>query len=188
MLIIFTGLPGTGKTTMSQKIAATLNLPLIGKDVIKEILFDEIGGDDSVLLGKLAQAAIRIMDYTIEQQLGTGQSFMVESNFMPQYANKKFHNWQIAYGYKTIQVVCKTDLDVLAERYHRRSLTNRHPGHQDIGTVGSHRTTLMRRIENDEDRALDIRGSIYNIDTTNFQSLDIEGLVHKLRKELSFTT
>jgi tRNA uridine 5-carbamoylmethylation protein Kti12 len=47
-LIIFTGLPGTGKTTLSRVMAKELSLPLCAKDDIKEVMFDHIGWGDKV--------------------------------------------------------------------------------------------------------------------------------------------
>lgn len=45
-LIIITGLPGTGKTTLGRKLAEEFRLPFISKDDIKEFLFDNLGWKD----------------------------------------------------------------------------------------------------------------------------------------------
>lgn len=55
-IIIFTGLPGTGKTTLSRHVADSLGIPLIAKDDIKEIMYDEIGWSDKAFSAKLARA------------------------------------------------------------------------------------------------------------------------------------
>jgi adenylate kinase family enzyme len=39
-LIIITGLPGTGKTTLARDLAKRYGLPLLSKDTIKERLMD----------------------------------------------------------------------------------------------------------------------------------------------------
>jgi shikimate kinase len=45
-LIIISGLPCTGKTTLGRKLAQDLSLPLICRDSIKESLFDSLGYSD----------------------------------------------------------------------------------------------------------------------------------------------
>jgi predicted ATPase len=42
-LVLVTGPPGSGKTTLAVPLARRLELPLIAKDTIKEALFDALG-------------------------------------------------------------------------------------------------------------------------------------------------
>lgn len=179
-LVIFTGLPGTGKTTLSERLSNELNIPLIAKDAIKELMFDELGWSNKEFTTKLAHATFRIMDYVIEGQLRAGNNLIVESNFMPRLASDKFKNWQQDYNYNVIQIVCRTDLEALAKRCHERSLANRHPGHGDRSSVEEHRRLLAQRVENDEDQPLDLSSKIYVLDTTDFGSIDFEGLVAEI--------
>lgn len=46
-LVLVTGLPASGKTTLAQGLAAMLELPLIAKDRYKELLFDVLGVKDA---------------------------------------------------------------------------------------------------------------------------------------------
>lgn len=41
--ILVTGIPAAGKSTIANFIAEKLNIPMMSKDGIKEILFDEVG-------------------------------------------------------------------------------------------------------------------------------------------------
>lgn len=41
--ILFTGTPASGKSTLADYLADYLNLPVISKDQIKEIMYDDIG-------------------------------------------------------------------------------------------------------------------------------------------------
>lgn len=175
-IVIFTGLPGTGKTTLSRKIAHMLDLPLIAKDDIKEIMYDDIGWSDKAFSAKLARATFGIMEYVTEQHLKNGLSLMLESNYSPKLANDKFRAWQKRYDCAIIQVVCQTDTDVLAHRYFERQHTDRHPGHNDSGTVESYKANFKQRIENGEDQPLDVDGAVRIVDTTDFGTTDIEDI------------
>ena len=45
-LIVVTGAPGSGKSTVAVPLARRLGVPLIAKDDIKEALWDHIGPGD----------------------------------------------------------------------------------------------------------------------------------------------
>jgi predicted kinase len=183
-LIIFTGLPGTGKTTLSRKVAGDLGLPLIAKDDIKEIMYDEIGWSDKAFSAKLAHATFRIMDYVTEQHLKNGLSLILESNYSPKLASEKFQAWQKKYDCAIIQIVCRTDTDVLARRYFERQHTDRHPGHNDNGTVEGYEANFKQRIENGEDQPLDVEGSVRIVDTTDFSTVNSEEIAKWIEARL----
>ena len=44
-IVLVSGAPGSGKTTLGQPLAAALGMPFISKDAIKERLFDSLQGD-----------------------------------------------------------------------------------------------------------------------------------------------
>jgi predicted kinase len=176
-LLIFTGLPCTGKTTLSRKVAEALAIPLIGKDDIKEIMYDNIGWSDKAFSAKLAHATFGIMDYITEQHLKNGQSIVLESNYSPKLASEKFRKWQQTYDCTIVQIVCRTDTDVLAKRYYDRQHADRHPGHNDSGTIEEYRASFLQRIENGEDQPLDVEGPVKIVDTTNFAGVNTEEIV-----------
>ena len=41
--ILVTGIPATGKSTMAKAMSERMKLPVISKDTIKELLFDNVG-------------------------------------------------------------------------------------------------------------------------------------------------
>lgn len=47
LMVIITGAPDTGKTTLSKNLTKKLNLPVINKDEIKDLLFDDLGIKDN---------------------------------------------------------------------------------------------------------------------------------------------
>jgi predicted kinase len=61
-LILVTGPPASGKTTLAQPLARQLGVPLLGKDTVKEALFDTLGTGDrawSRRLGAPARACLQ---------------------------------------------------------------------------------------------------------------------------------
>jgi predicted kinase len=82
VLLVVTGLPASGKTTLSIELATRLGLPLIAKDRYKEILFETLGVGDRAWSRRLGQAAIAlqydamstIRDAVVDSALWTGLS------------------------------------------------------------------------------------------------------------------
>ena len=96
LLVIVTGLPCTGKTTLVQKIAAELRLPLITKDGIKERLFDSLGWSDREWSKKLGKATFDLLFYFIEVELRAGHSLIAEARFFPEYDLEVLRKMQAA--------------------------------------------------------------------------------------------
>jgi predicted kinase len=184
-IIVFTGLPGTGKTTLSRSIADRLHITLLAKDDIKEIMYDTIGWSDKAFSAKLAWATFGIMDYITEQHLKNKTSILLEANYSPSLANEKFQSWQKDYNCPIVQIVCRTDIGILAQRYFACQHTNRHPGHNDNGTVASYKTDFRRRIENGEDQPLSVDGPVRIVDTTDFSTVHAEEIVGWIKDHIS---
>ena len=79
--ILVTGIPAAGKSTMAKVISKRLKLPVISKDTIKELLFDNIGFQSRAEKVNLGIASMEIMYYAAGQLMKAGQSFILENNF-----------------------------------------------------------------------------------------------------------
>jgi predicted kinase len=129
-LIIVTGHPASGKTTLAQKLEAELNIPLIYRDQIKEILYDSLGWSDLSWSRKLGLASYELLYYIVDTHLSSGNSIIIESNFDPQMTNDRISALKAKYDCRLIQVYCHAPAEVLLARYARRGDTSeRHPGH-----------------------------------------------------------
>lgn len=179
ILVIVTGPPATGKTTISRQLAADLALPLINRDRIKELLFDTLGWHDRAWSKQLGIASYRLLYYCLETILQTRCSCIVESNFDPAFDTDKFVTLQQHYPFTPLQVLCCTDAAVLVERFRLRSLSRaRHPGHVEQLQAAALDTSQVRG----RSEPLALGGEMIEIDTTDFAAIDYAALVATIQQ------
>ena len=174
-ILIISGLPCTGKTTLGREFASKLNLPFISKDDIKESLFDSLGYEDREWSKKLDIATYSILYYYIEAQLKAGRSFIVESNFHPQFDTQAFKKLQKNYSIKSILIQCECEGQVLFERFVMRSNSGeRHIGHRDHLNVDEFKEKLLSgKLD-----LMDIDAKVFKINTTDLNNINLDD-VHK---------
>ena len=178
-MIIITGPPGAGKTTLARNLSQALNLPLINKDDVKDILFDTLGWKDRQWSMKLGQASFEILFHLLECQLKVNKPVILETAFIPKYHNTRFMKLRSKYGFMSIQIVCTAEDKVLYERFIKRTKSNeRHPGHVDHLMTYDQFSKLLRE---GKYATLDIGGEILEIDTTDFTTVDYEGLLTEIQ-------
>ena len=169
LLIIVTGMPSSGKTTVAEALSVRLRLPLIAKDEIKEGLFDSLGTGDVEWSGRLGRAAYVLIFGFARTLLASGISAIVEANF--------FKGQEAEFSrlpeHRLVQVHCHAPLAVLIRRYAGRV---RHAGHHDDQKVKE----LAMRFESGAHAPLDLPGELIQLDTTN--SVNAEVLADRLRE------
>ena len=79
--ILVTGIPASGKSTLARALGEELRLPVISKDSLKEILFDQVGFRSREEKVRLGIASMEIMYAVAGQLMGAGQPFLLENNF-----------------------------------------------------------------------------------------------------------
>lgn len=182
MMIIVTGAPATGKTTLSKQLAGMLQLPVINKDEIKELLFDNLGIKDREWAVKLGATSFELIYLLAEKLCQTGRPFIVEGNFENKYSTKSFLELKTKFDYEILQLYCHAQDEVLYKRYvDRDNSGNRHPGHIRMtnGFEG------YKRMTGDKEFKLDIVGSrIKEIDTTKFEDINIKGIYEEVKKNI----
>lgn len=132
LLLVVTGPPCSGKSSITRLLSKNLRLLLLEKDWFKEILFDEIGTDQPTA-SLFSQTSFAIMFGIAEKMLQTGQSVVIEGNFSSPQA-KIITSWQDHHDFRLAQIFCTADWETLWHRHQRRArYQDRHAGHRDKG-------------------------------------------------------
>jgi predicted kinase len=127
-LLLITGLPGTGKTTLARSLALRYRIPLIAKDLIKEPLLNVLGSGSAEHSRNLSDASFCVLFAISRELLAAGMDFVLEGNFRPGEHEEMLA--AAAAGARFAQVLCRIDESRrLAQLAARKS--QRHPGHGD---------------------------------------------------------
>ncbi len=124
LLVLVTGLPGSGKTTLAVALATKLDLPLIGKDRYKEILFELLGVGDMDWSRRIGQAAIALQ----YDAMSSIRSAVVDSALWTGLSEPEVEALELP----LVQVHCRCPFEVARARYFARvAAGERHAGHRD---------------------------------------------------------
>ena len=156
-LIVVSGPPAAGKTTLAEALRARLGLPLVAKDTLKEALggaLGTVGRDESSRLGGAVHEAMRVV---VTELLAQGISVIAEGNFTRR-------SWLVG-GLppcRIVQIHVTAAPEALRERLHERD-THRHPVHYDREAADE----IAERVAAGEWDALPLDGELIRIDTTD---------------------
>lgn len=169
LLVVVTGPPAAGKTTVARALAARLRLPLIAKDTIKEALFDGLGTGDLAWSQRLGEATYLAMLRLAEESVAAGASLVLEANFV---RGSDFEARLATLPARFVQVHCAAPVAVLLERYGRRE---RHPGHVDAERIEA----LREAVETGRHDPLDLPGDTIRLDTS--EEVELEAVLLRIR-------
>lgn len=131
-LILVTGLPGTGKSTLARALAAHYCAPIICKDTIKEPLLDGLGAADRASSRQLSNISFAIMFALARECLGAGSGLVLEGNFRPREHELALQALIADFAVDVAQVLCRATESVRIARLTARATDlSRHPGHRD---------------------------------------------------------
>jgi len=92
LLIIVTGRPAAGKSTIAQWLAGELQLPWVSKDSVREVLFEQLGWQDRPWAQKLGLASLELMFYFAQAQFQIGGSLILDNAFDPIPSTPRFQS------------------------------------------------------------------------------------------------
>lgn len=178
-LVIVSGPPATGKTAIARMIAAELRLRYLGKDEIKEILFETLGWSDRAWSKKLGAATYEVLFLVIGELLRAGLAIVIESDFRAEETGERFRALQKQHGYRAVQILLRSRGDVLLDRHFRRETSgDRHPGHRG----GPSSPSGIQELLKGSYEPLPIAGDVIEVDTTDFNLVDLPSLVSRIKR------
>lgn len=187
--ILVTGIPASGKSTMAKFLAENLSIPVISKDKIKELLFDDVGFKSREEKVKLGIASMNIMYCMAEQLMKCNQPFVLENNF-ENVSKEGLDEILGKYSYKAITLTLTGNYKKIYERFVERNMsTDRHRGHvvnDCYPEIDVNRKLDPIPYENFEagikNRGMDSfksNGPQIVVDTTDFQNVNLERVLRE---------
>jgi predicted kinase len=138
-LLVITGPPASGKTTLARLLAPRYTLACLEKDTIKEPLLDVLGATDAAAAHRLSDASFAVLFALARAQLEAGCGMLIEGNFRaaehaPVLRALVARTLQAdPVERASAQILCRTDESLRRQRLAARAHDPaRHPGHRDL--------------------------------------------------------
>jgi predicted kinase len=161
VVVVVTGPPASGKSTIAAGLRDFLGYPLVAKDDLKEALAGPLeieGRDQSRMLGSAVYAAMNML---VRELTDANVSLIVEGNFS---SDDTFTGVRARF----VQVHVSAPLDLIRERLESR--TDRHPVHYDAEAADE----ILTRAARGDWGPLDLDGPLLRADTST--EVDLEAL------------
>jgi predicted kinase len=129
-VLIVTGSPATGKTTLAVKLGSELRLPVLSKDLFKGALLESLGAASLSESQKLGRAAFTMLYAAATELVGAGVSLILEAPFRSGVSEPSLT--ALTHRAAAAVIVCTASSEVVVRRFRQRaSSSERHPGHMD---------------------------------------------------------
>jgi predicted kinase len=123
-LLVLTGLPAAGKTTLGTALARRLRWPFVSKDEYKEMLHDHLPDLTRAQAGPLS---FGIMYHVAGVSLAAGHDVVLETHFYRGMSEPILMALAQKHGAELVQVFCHAPLGELKRRHDERVAVGEHP-------------------------------------------------------------
>ena len=171
LLVVVSGLPASGKSTVGRVLAEHLSLPLIDKDVILEALFDSLGCQDREQRSRLSRASDEVL-YRLAESSGAA---VVVNWWDHDTAPARLR----ATATDLVEVFCDCPAEIAERRFADRV---RHPGHQDPQRTSEELEEKIRQTRDGFRGPLRLSNRLVVVDTSG--ELDASAVVDRVRDVL----
>ena len=175
LIVLVTGPPAAGKTTVARGLAERLSLPLIAKDDIKESLSDSLELTDYEWSKRLGAATWELIFVLMERFMSVGESAIFESNFYPELHRDRMAERCARFGFVAFEIHCTAEAAVLAKRNNERE---RHPVHRFSSGV----TPELAEQWNEANAPLELGEHLVRVDTTDGEPVDLDDIVARIEE------
>lgn len=177
LLVVVTGSPATGKTTLAHILSHTINCPLLSRDEFKEGLINTLDRSHSQVDRSVDLEVYETFFETIELLLSKKISLVVEAAFQDKLWRPKLLSLlEIA----TIKIIiCKTGNDLIKARFANR-LSN-DPGRERFhGDQSLNAEQIAALI--DHYKPVNLEVPTLEVDTTQDYDPDLSAIINFIRK------
>ena len=194
-IIVLTGMPASGKSTLAKKLSEKFNMPILEKDALKEELFDTLGFECYAEKRKLDIAANAVLLKSVESLLEQNVPMIIDNNF-DTASQERFVEILNKYNCTAITLFLGGNTDAFYKRYVERDNAHaRHLGHvlqehypPHEGDSLDYTMTREEFSEKFEKRGMNqfsAPGYRIDIDATEPALIDVDALIQKV--EVLFT-
>lgn len=183
VVIVVSGLPCSGKSTLAVRLQMQCQLPLLAKDTFKETLFDTLGYSDREWSRRVSISAYALLFAQARTLLSCEYSCILEANFRVRQHATEFAQLAM-FNARFLQIHCHAHVDVLIGRYRQRvspDTTTRHPGHVDKLAADEVLQELRTTMQVPLPLPAAAPGDIIDCDTSSEPMLAIDGAIAKLK-------
>jgi predicted kinase len=165
-IVVVSGAPGTGKSTVAAAIARDLHLPRLSIDDVKEALGDALGSGNEDWSDRIGDAAAEV----VFRLAAKSPTAVVEGWWRRERRDRARGEFN-----GCIEVLCRCDPGLARQRMTARLRDGRHPIHRDVinpGLVDS-ADSVVAAVE-----PLGLGGPLIELDTTD--SYDLAALLSRV--------
>ena len=181
-LIIVSGPSGVGKTTLAQRLASDLLLPVLHRDGMMETLYDALEMQPETRHSLLNSASFQLTYYMAGILLDAGLSLIIEATLSrPERSTAEFLALKAQHDFVPLQIAWGGDGEVIMQRFLARTeIPSRHPCHRDHRLIANKPEAILCGYH----PFLDIGGEVITLDMTDPAALDYGALLEQVQSHL----
>jgi predicted kinase len=132
LLVVIQGAPGVGKTTLAQRLRQDTAMPLLGKDDVKEMLFEHLPQSNKEFSRLQGMVSFEMLYTFARTFLKNEMSVIIEGAFHTELSRQNIQTILDETEAEFFEIFCHLDEDVRRQRFEDRSKDGtRHPAHLD---------------------------------------------------------